>query len=724
MGRRGEGARGGNAVKQLAGLLVAILLSLCASAQASTLTRDEIQKYFPPPLVVGQEDDKLPIWPVLKQEAGSYDTIAYVFQSNDFAPIPGFGGSPPNLLIAMAPDGTFIDVKVLAQHEPVFVDGLGPGPLNDFVQQYVGMSARHTIAVGRPNARQHGASPTTTVDGVAMATASTRIINQELLSSALGVARKKLGFGGADTFGLTAVAKQTPVTPMTWPQLIAKGYVKNLHLTNAAVDSAFAGTAVADQSDGKADATFGDTYVAELDVPEIGRNVLGDKLYTYLMGGLAPGDHAVMVLAAGPWSPMGDDFVYGAIPTNISIVQSKFPVTARDFAIERGANGMAGMPAGDWTILKINQDAGFDPTRLWSMTLRFTREHGQIYPVKVTREFSIDYALLANLFTLTKATLAPAWTDSWIARKWELAIIVAMLAVLVPVLVRQRGLVAASRRFEAFRLAYLALTLGFIGWYAQAQLSIVTLVGLVRTTQGGDLSFLLYDPPSLLLWGFALVTLVDLGPRHVLRLALPVRRAAGAGRMAGAEAEAPPGRRAAAPRPSAAQREICRARRYPRCGCRVDADCRQACRGRAVQDLDHLVFRALLAVRRLCDRIVGPQSFHLQGLLPLSLPAWGQPGTRRAPTRAELDSPPRRMRQPVPALQGQVPLRGDRADRQDRLSRVLPVHGLRDDYPRSQAMRAADPRHQEAQGVGANAGAGGVAAVIASEAKQPRGREW
>ncbi len=492
--------------------LVAPLFGLAGAAHASTLTRDEIQKFFPAPLVVGQEDDKLPIWPILKQEAGSYDTIAYVFQSNDFAPIPGFGGSPPNLLIAMAPDGTFIDVKVLAQHEPVFVDGLGPGPLNDFVQQYVGMSARHTIAVGRPNARQRGASSATTVDGVAMATASTRIINQELLSSALDVARRKLGFGAADTLGLTAVAKQTPAAPMTWQQLIAEGYVKNLHLTNAAVDRAFAGTAVADQSDGAAEATFGDTYVAEVDVPDIGRNILGEKLYRDLMTGLARGDHAVMVLAAGPWSPMGDDFVYGAIPNNISIVQNRFPVTARDFAIERGSNGMAGMPAGDWTILKINQDAGFDPTHLWSMVLRFTRDHGQIYPVKVTRDFSIDYALPADLFTVTRATQGPAWTDSWLARKWELAVIAAMLATLVPVLVRQRGLVAAAGRFEVFRLAYLALTLGFIGWYAQAQLSIVTIVGVVRALRSThDFNFLLYDPPSLLLWGFVLVSLAIWG---------------------------------------------------------------------------------------------------------------------------------------------------------------------------------------------------------------------
>ena len=425
-------------MSRLAGLLVhlAFLLCLVAPAHASTLTRDEIQKAFPPPLVVGQEDDKLPIWPILKQEAGSYDTIAYVFQSNDFAPIPGFGGSPPNLLIAIAPDGTFIDVKVLAQHEPVFVDGLGPGPLDDFVQQYVGMSARHTIGVGRPNARQHGASSVSTVDGVAMATASTRIINQEILSSALAVARKKLGFGAADTLGLTAIVKTTGFEPMTWPQLIAKGFVKKLHLTNRQVDAAFDDTVVADQDEGKPDDTFADTYVAELDVPVIGRNILGEKLYKYLMSGLAPGDHAIMVLAAGPWSPIGDDFVYGAIPQNIAINQNKFPVTARDFAIERGSNGMAGMPAGDWTILKIGQDAGFDPTRTWSMAVKLTREHGQIFAVKVAREFSQDYVLPASFFTITRASAAPAWTDSWVARKWELLAIAAMLATLVPVLVR------------------------------------------------------------------------------------------------------------------------------------------------------------------------------------------------------------------------------------------------------------------------------------------------
>ena len=230
------------------------------------------------------------------------------------------------------------------------------------------------------------------------------------------------------------------------------------------------------------------------------------------MNSLAPGDHAAMVLAAGPWSPMGDDFVYGSIPDNVSIIQNKFPVTARDLAIERGTSGMQGMPDGQWTILKMNQDAGFDPAKTWSMVERVTRAHGQIFAEKVTREFSIDYVLPASFFTVQKAEAGPSWVDPWVARRWELLVLVTMLALLVPVLIRQRGLVAEPARFGAFRLAYLAVTLGFIGWYAQAQLSIVTLVGLVRTAATTrDFSFLLYDPPSLVLWGFVLVTLVVWG---------------------------------------------------------------------------------------------------------------------------------------------------------------------------------------------------------------------
>lgn len=496
-------------------LLFAFLL-LILPAQAGQLDRSTIETYFPPPLVVGEKDDKLPVWPILKQQAGSYEVFAYAFESADLAPIPGFGGTPPDLLVALAPDGTFRDVKVIAHHEPVFLEGLGSEPLFAFVEQYAGLSARQAIRVGRPNARAAGASPQTTVDGISMATASTRVINQSILASALTVARQKLGFG-AGNLGLKVEARPHTYEPLGLPDLLARGWVRRLTVTNGGAAAAFKGTGTEDRADGPADAVLTDLCVAYLNAPAIGRNLLGQARFESLMRELGPGNHAVMVVSAGPpdvpENPVGDRFVLGAVPDRLAVSQGGLIVNARDMAVERRDAGLAeGLPAGNWTILRIDQSAGFDPSAPWVLTETIVRERGQILSEKIARTFTVETALPADLFTRVKLDEGPSWTDPWRARAPELVLIALMLAVLVPVLARQRGLVADRRRFAVFRLGILTLTLGLIGWSAQAQLSIVTLVGLVRAaTVTHDLAFLLYDPPSLLLWAFALAALVVWG---------------------------------------------------------------------------------------------------------------------------------------------------------------------------------------------------------------------
>ncbi|WP_438346322.1 4Fe-4S binding protein [Methylorubrum populi] len=484
---------------------LALLLAVPLAA-AGTLDRAGMERYFPAPLVVGERDATLPVWPILKQEAGSYEVFAYAFESIDLAPIPGFGGTPPDLLVALAPDGTFRDVRVVSHHEPVFLEGLGSEPLFAFVEQYVGMSARRPIRVGRPNARGSGAAPQTTVDGISMATASTRVINESILAASLAVARAKLGFGAANV-GLKVEARpDTGETPMV-AELTARGWLRRLTVTNSQAEVAFRDAGVAGAGDGPAAAPLLDLTFAYLNVPAIGRTLLGAERFAALTRELGPGDHAVMVVSHGPENPLGEDFVLGSIPDRLTVTQGGLAVNARDMAIERRGAAPA-LPDGAWTILRITGAAGFDPSAPWTLTTKLVRERGQIFPEKIVREFSADYALPADLFVREAAEAGPSWTDPWRARGVELGVIALALAGLVPVLARQRGLVADRRRFPLFRLAYLAFTLLFIGWYAQAQLSIVTLVGLVRAaTVTHDLAFLLYDPPSLLLWAFVIATL-------------------------------------------------------------------------------------------------------------------------------------------------------------------------------------------------------------------------
>src|SRR5947209_3255187 len=120
----------------ISAMLASLVWSLATGpAAAGFLTRADLERAFPPPYILGQRDDQLPVWPVFKQNATENQLVAYVYESVDLAPIPGFSGTPIDLLVALAPDGTFLDVKVVHFHEPVFVDGLGPEPLYDFVKQ-------------------------------------------------------------------------------------------------------------------------------------------------------------------------------------------------------------------------------------------------------------------------------------------------------------------------------------------------------------------------------------------------------------------------------------------------------------------------------------------------------------------------------------------------------------------------------------------------------------
>jgi polyferredoxin len=68
------------------------------------------------------------------------------------------------------------------------------------------------------------------------------------------------------------------------------------------------------------------------------------------------------------------------------------------------------------------------------------------------------------------------------------------------------------RGFVPVRLAVLAVVLVFVGWWGQGQLSIVTVLGVIRTVwEGASFGFLLYDPFSLAIWAVAIIGFVAWG---------------------------------------------------------------------------------------------------------------------------------------------------------------------------------------------------------------------
>jgi NosR/NirI family nitrous oxide reductase transcriptional regulator len=490
-------------------------ISICAVAAAGDLGKEDIERRFRSPLRVGDKLREVPAWPLTSELSPDAGPVGYVFESIDVAPIPGFEGTPMNLLIAIDAKGTFMDVEVLRQHEPVFLGGLGPVPLQEFVKQYQGKSLRQDITVSTiyGSTRAAALGGRVVLDGVTKATASVRIANQTVLAAALAVARSRLGFADRGSGAPPAVVKRQPFERLDFAALLERGYVQRLVLSNADAEKLFAGSDAAGLDDvarQKPADVFMELYVAYLNAPNIGRNLLGDDNWARLESHLQDDRPAFWVATRGRDALIDDAFVAGTTPPRLELVQQELPIELRD-----ANRDYARAPPLEGTnsalILAVPPQAGLDPGLPMEFRFSISRARGMILPVVTQRQVTLRYVPPTGLFDYPPRPL-PEWLLAWRERLPDLAVIAAALSLLTFVLLRPRSIARSARTLFLFRSAYLAFTLVFIGWYAQGQLSIVQITGAVKSLfAGAGLKSFLYDPVSLLLIAFTAVTLLVWG---------------------------------------------------------------------------------------------------------------------------------------------------------------------------------------------------------------------
>ncbi len=501
-------------MRRLLSVLLSALVLLCAAAsgaQAGVMTQEALAKIFPSPLIVGAKDSDLPVWPILKQEMTSTELVGYAFESIDFVQLPGFAGVPMNLLVALDPKGKFLDVLVLDQHEPVFVGGYGTAPLENFIAQYKGLSLTQNISIvaagTRKSAKMDGNN--VRIDGVSKATASLRILNQSLISSSLVVARKKLGFAGGHDPAQIARLKPDLFEKHAPNDLFGKNLVAHLALANRDVEKAYAGTnGEGLDADGSADpdGMFIDLYTTLVSVPSIGKNLLDGPSWDKLQGRLEKGDHAILVMWGGRYSLTPEDFIPGTAPERLTLKQGGLPLEMRDLDLELHlADGTPVLPE-NMKVLRVIAQSGLDLSKPLEFFVNVKREKGMVYPeiIRVALPYQLQ---LPERFYDVPDSSDKTWIGIWQQRVPELAVLGSALLVLTLLLAQQKWLTANARRFTVIRVAFLSFTAGFIGWYAQGQLSIVNMTGLLQSLkEGRSLAFFLYDPMTVCLWGFVAIT--------------------------------------------------------------------------------------------------------------------------------------------------------------------------------------------------------------------------
>jgi len=496
-----------------------ILFSLLNSASASedinsfkdnevTTIPANIAELFPSATRIGKTDPEHAVTPIYQLS----QLLGYVFESDDFTNFIGFSGQTINILIGLDVNGVFTGLKVLKHHEPIFLHGLGEQPMFDFVSRYTGHSIKERYII---NASDNTSSDITYFDGITRATVSVMVINDTIITSALKVARAKL-----EEFAVSAAVKiNTEIfKKLTFEQLVKQGYInhwllstkQSLNLASEISDELTIVINDLNQNDSKNN--FIEHYFAFINIPIIGKNILGEVEYKRLLENLKPGEHALMIFSRGNYAYVDNDFIPQTVPSRLSIVQSKFPVDIRDIDFYSYYEPFFNLTMPDFKtqhIFRIKSQSGFEIHQPFSISLAVNYNHS--FLVKRQHQFTTNMTLPNNLFYTPKVIIEkkqPLWLKIWLSRTLEITILLIYLLALTLLFIKQKQLAQHIKATHSIRFFSLIFTLIFIGYYTQGQLSVVNIYTLLLSFFNGfNLEVFLLDPVIFILWCFVFISL-------------------------------------------------------------------------------------------------------------------------------------------------------------------------------------------------------------------------
>ncbi len=437
--------------------------------------------------------------------------VGHAFVTSDFVATTGYSGKPIHILMAVGPEAKILSAELVEHSEPIVLIGIPERKMRALIEGYRDLDLVAEAAAG---GSAHD------LDIISGATVTVMIIDDSIIRAGLKVARA-LGLGGlrakAGHGGPTREIDPAAAEESEWSVLAGNGAVRRLSLDIGQINAAFAESgderASARPEKGDPAETYIDLRTALVSVPAIGRALLGPAEYTNLEAWLAPGEHAILVAGRGRYSFKGSGYVRGGIFDRIHLIQGEGSVRFRDRGHRRlGEIALAGAPSfTELDLFKIPAEAGFEPTEPWRLQLLAHRAIGAIKKSFLT--FDLAY-LLPDAYTRPLAVASVLsgddaealaqqrlWQRVWRANAVEVAGLLVMLMVLTAAFFFQKTLTINERVTRWFRYTFLLATLVFLGWHANAQLSVVNLMALIgaMTTKFTWSAFLL-DPLVFILW--------------------------------------------------------------------------------------------------------------------------------------------------------------------------------------------------------------------------------
>jgi len=470
-----------------------------------------------------------PVVPAYKGDS----LVGYAYLNSDFTNAVGYSGKPIHLLVGIDPKGVVTGLKLVGHSEPIVLVGIPERRVIEAINSLIGKDIA-PIAAGSERPPQvdivSGATVTVLVMGDSVVRSAVRLIRSGRLGTASPITPS-----AAPPHAVRAVDLQQSEV-RDWESLLGDGSVRRLHLTIGEVSDAFAksGNAAAAQNPetGEPADTFIDLYVAPVSVPTIGRSLLGEEGYQRLARHLKPGQQAIVVAGDGAYSFKGSGYVRGGIFDRIELIQESASTRFRDRNHTRlGALAAAGAPdLREIALFVTPDDFTLDLTEPWQLQLLVQRSVGA--RDKAFQTFELGYTLPDRYLmrreqppatappsepSAPARTTSPApredievpagsldeplWQRMWRANAVSIGITAAALLVLTAIFFFQNALVRRPRVYAWVRGSYLVFTLVWLGWYANAQLSVVNVITFTNALIADfNWEFFLASPLTFILW--------------------------------------------------------------------------------------------------------------------------------------------------------------------------------------------------------------------------------
>ena len=495
-----------------------------ASELAEFLPGIEARDLFPGANRVGVPEGESPVAAVYQGDA----QVGFVYLTSDYVNSTGYSGKPIHQLVAIDMAGIIRRVLLVKHHEPIVLIGIPEKRIVAVLDNYVGLD------IGKMVRGELGAPK---VDVVTGATVTVMVMDDNIQRSAIQVARAyRLG-------GLAPKRKRTgPIAAInpeitgivSWETLIDDSSVARLALNLEQVNKAFEESgdekAALSPEEGPSDEVFIELYAAVVSIPLIGRSMLGEAEYNNLLKRLEPGQQAILLAGDGRYSFKGSGYVRGGIFDRFQLVQGDNLIRFHDYEHKRlrriAAEGAPRLKDVDLFVLPTDQ--GFDGALPWQLELLVGRLTGPTR--KAFLNFELGYAppdkylsftepaavpvmgFMAWLEAEASAEDAPLWKRMWFNKLPQVSVLLLALGALTLIFFFQNWLVRRPVLTDRVRVGFLTFTLFGIGWYANAQLSVVNILAVLNALVSGfDWSYFLMEPLIFVLWGSVATSLLFWG---------------------------------------------------------------------------------------------------------------------------------------------------------------------------------------------------------------------